>query len=114
MMRKAAALTEENGMVTAAVDIYMSVRQADRDDLETLLDLNRLLGTVDRYSELLFVKKRLLELTEDSEERVALRLEIAEIAGALEGGQDRISTLRANLEESPGHEETIEKIDRIM
>lgn len=114
MKRKAAALTAQNGMTPQAIDIFMSIWQADRGDVETLTDLNVLLAIDGRYSDLLLVKKKLLDLTQDMNSRISLRIEIAEIAGELTGGSDRIATLTANLDEAPGHAATIEKLDFIM
>ncbi len=114
MKRKAASLYAQNGMNGTAINIYMSVWQDNPEDVETLTDLNVVLAANDRLSDLMIVKKKLLDLTEDLQSRLTLRIEIAEIAGMLEGGQDRVYVLSANLSDNPGHKETIDKIDNIL
>ena len=114
MRRKAAALFSENGQLNSAIDVYMTVWELDRDDLETLHDLDRLLEDAQRFADLLSVKQRLLQLTDNPETKINIRLEIARLTGILEGSGERIEVLKSNLDERPGHMDSIDALTDIM
>lgn len=98
-----AALGRESGDLTFAVQVYESLHQRDAtaaDVWRPLAGLYRELGDLDRLS-------RLVEDTVDSitnsEERMALRLELAQTMLGADRVDDAIDALRNLLVEDPGH-----------
>src|SRR5690606_17463614 len=68
-----------------------------------------------QLDELLELRRRELGLAPPLERRLALRLDIAAVLGALGGGPDqRLEALRANLDEQPGHAESIDALAEVL
>jgi len=113
-LRAAQLATTELGDNAAAIDMYRSVLAAQHNDLEVLERLAHLLGVEDRVPELLTLRQIQLGLEADPEKKLDLRLELAKLVGIVEERGGRLDALRANLEDRPGHEASIEAIAQLL
>lgn len=110
---EAAHRAEAIGDRAAAVELYRDVVR-QRDDVDALRRLGDLLAAEGRRAELLGLRQKELAVTTDPERRVALRLEVARLVTEVEERGGRLEALRANLEERPGHEESLAALERIL
>lgn len=97
-----------------AIDVYKQLIKANSTDREALQQLATLLAGEQRLAELLDVRRALLQLTSDPASRVVLRLEMAELAGALERQSGRADLLRDNLRDQPGHVQSVEALAALL
>jgi len=109
-MRAAQLATFELGDNAAAIDMYRSVLASQSNDMEVIERLAHLLGVEDRVPELLTLRHIQLGLETDVEKKLALRLEVAKLVGIVEERGGRLDALRANLEDRPGHESSVDAI----
>jgi tetratricopeptide (TPR) repeat protein len=86
----------------------------DFGDAEAVARLAALYEEDKRMPELLALKAEELGRTPSLERRLQLRLDMEKIAAALEERSGRIETLRANLEEQPGHTATIDTLSAVL
>jgi tetratricopeptide (TPR) repeat protein len=114
MRRRAAEMLAESGQSGRAIDLYTSVLAEDEPRLEDIARVASLCETEDRVSELIGLRLRELEMTEDRERRLELRLELSRLTGVLETRGGRVETLRENLEEHPGHAESIAALSELL
>jgi len=114
MRIRAADMLNAEGKRGQAIEIYRDVRIEAPANLELLEHVAPLLEQENRIPELLVVLRRELELTEDPEKRLALRLDISRFVGMLEGEDERVRSLRANLDEQPGHQDSVNAISEIL
>ncbi len=114
MWIRAANILIEQGEHSRAIEIYSRVVEETPDDLESIQQLESLLKKHDRTHELLILLRRELKLIESPERRLELRLEIARLVGLVEGRDERVQSLRANLEEETGHAASIEALCEIL
>ena len=113
-LRAAQLATVELGDNSAAIDMYRSVLANQPNDLEVIERLAHLLGVEDRVPELLTLRQIQLGLETEAEKKLDLRLELARLVGVVEERGGRIDALRANLEQRPGHEASIEAIAHLL
>ena len=113
-LRAAQLATVELGDNAAAIDMYRSVLAQAPADLEVIERLAHLLGLEDRVPELLTLRQIQLGLESDGEKRLALRLELARLVGIVEERGGRLDALKANLEDRPGHEASIEAVSELL
>ncbi|MCK9523075.1 MAG: hypothetical protein M0R76_08525 [Proteobacteria bacterium] len=114
MRRKAAALRAQNGQNAEAISLYREVLSRTPEDFETLENLEALLAQEKHLFELLSVKQRQLELVDDVEIKMALRLEVVKLGTQMEGSDTRVALLRANLKDHPGHEPTVQVLMKVL
>lgn len=116
-LRAAQLATTELGDNAAAIDMYRSVLASQPNDLEVIERLAHLLQIEDRVPELLTLRQIQLGLetsTDGGERRLELRLELARLVGLVEERGGRLDALRANLEDRPGHEASIDAIATLL
>ena len=113
-LRAAQLATVELGDNAAAIDMYRSVLAQAPNDLEVLERLAHLLALEDRVPELLTLRQIQLGLEPDAEKKLALRLELARLVGIIEERGGRLDALKANLEERPGHDASVEAVVELL
>ncbi|HEY0191944.1 MAG TPA: hypothetical protein VGC42_12580, partial [Kofleriaceae bacterium] len=113
-LRAAQLATVELGDNAAAIDMYRSVLAQSPNDLEVIERLAHLLGLEDRVPELLTLRQIQLGLEQDPEKKLALRLELARLVGIVEERGGRLDALKANLEDRPGHEASIDAVSDLL
>ncbi len=113
-LRAAQLATVELGDNAAAIDMYRSVLASSPNDLEIIDRLAHLLGLEDRVPELLTLRQIQLGLETDPDKKLILRLELAKLVGIVEERGGRLDALKANLEERPGHEASIDAVADLL
>ncbi len=113
-LRAAQLATVELGDNAAAIDMYRSVLASSPNDLEVIERLAHLLGLEDRVPELLTLRQIQLGLETDPDKKLILRLELAKLVGIVEERGGRLDALKANLEERPGHEASIDAVAELL
>jgi len=113
-LRAAQLATVELGDNAAAIDMYRSVLAQAPNDLEVIERLAHLLGLEDRVPELLTLRQIQLGLESDTEKKLVLRLELARLVGIVEERGGRLDALKANLEDRPGHEASIDAVAELL
>lgn len=113
-LRAAQLATTELGDNAAAIEMYRSVLAATPGDLEVIERLAHLLAVEDRVPELLTLRQIQLGLETDPERKLTLRLELAKLVGVVEERGGRLDALKANLEDRPGHEASIDAISHLL
>ncbi|MEO8705178.1 MAG: hypothetical protein ABI867_34350, partial [Kofleriaceae bacterium] len=113
-LRAAQLATVELGDNAAAIDMYRSVLAQAPNDLEVIERLAHLLGLEDRVPELLTLRQIQLGLETDGDKRLQLRLELAKLVGIVEERGGRLDALRANLEDRPGHDASIDAVSELL
>jgi tetratricopeptide (TPR) repeat protein len=113
-LRAAQLATTELGDNAAAIDMYRSVLAQSPNDLDVIERLAALLGAEDRVPELLTLRQIQLGLENDTERKLALRLELARLVGIVEERGGRLDALKANLEDRPGHEASIDAVADLL
>lgn len=114
MRRRAAEMLAEAGEYGRAIDLYTGVLAEDEPRLEDIARVASLCEQEDRVSELIGLRLRELEMTEDRDRRLELRLELSRLTGVLEARGGRVETLRENLEDHPGHAESIAALSELL
>ncbi|HEY5950885.1 MAG TPA: hypothetical protein VIV40_35575, partial [Kofleriaceae bacterium] len=109
-LRAAQLATTELGDNAAAIDMYRSVLASQSNDLEVIERLAHLLAVEDRVPELLTLRQIQLGLETDTHKKLELRLELAKLVGIVEERGGRLDALRANLEDFPGHDASVDAI----
>ena len=107
---RAARLCVEEGDHARAIDLYRRVLEERNDDLQLVTELAALCDEDARIIELISMRTRELELSGDAERKVELRLELSRLVGKLESRGGRVESLRANLDERPGHRASVDAI----
>ncbi len=113
-LRAAQLATVELGDNAAAIDMYRSVLAQAPGDLEVIERLAHLLGLEDRVPELLTLRQIQLGLETDADRKLMLRLELARLVGVVEERGGRLDALKANLEERPGHDASIDAVAELL
>ncbi|MBX3155744.1 MAG: hypothetical protein KF773_07080 [Deltaproteobacteria bacterium] len=113
-LRAAQLATVELGDNAAAIDMYRSVLAQAPSDLEVIERLAHLLGLEDRVPELLTLRQIQLGLENDLDKKLVLRLELARLVGIVEERGGRLDALKANLEDRPGHEASIDAVADLL
>ncbi|MCB9636799.1 MAG: tetratricopeptide repeat protein, partial [Sandaracinus sp.] len=111
--KEAARRAEASGDRATAMELYRDIVKL-RDDAEALRSLGDLLAAEGRRAELLGLRQKELAVTTEPERRIELRLEVANLVTEIEERGGRMEALRANLEDRPGHEASLEAIERLL
>jgi lipopolysaccharide biosynthesis regulator YciM len=115
MRRRAAAVAASSlGDSKRAMMIYRGILAGEPEDVETILDAAEVCRGAQLDHELLALLNQELALSQDSERRLALRLEAAAVIGRVEAEGGRLGVLKANLAELPGHPDTITSLVEAM
>jgi tetratricopeptide (TPR) repeat protein len=97
-----------------AIDAWRRLRESDDADLDALAALQALYARAARWEELLEVLDRRAELADDNAQRVALRLQMGEVARDQLGDPARaIDAFRYALDLSPGHAAALEALEAL-
>lgn len=112
--RRAATILIEEKQYQEAVDILRDLLSQTPDDIELVRELASLYQIQSRLPDLLAMRRRELELCEEQDRKLDLRLEIATLVGNLEGQGGREAVLRDNLRELPGHEPSVKALEEIL
>ncbi|MCG8556457.1 MAG: tetratricopeptide repeat protein [Proteobacteria bacterium] len=99
---------------TRAIDLYRQILDVDPVDQKAVKKLGDIFLAQDRLPDLLLLRRRELGLDLEQERRLQLRLDVAHIMGVLEDRGGRVESLRANLDELPGHEPSIDALWDVM
>jgi tetratricopeptide (TPR) repeat protein len=67
-----------------------------------------------KLDDLVVLRRRELLATASVSRRLELRLELARVLGALEARGGRLAALRENLREVPGHQDSIDAVEKIL
>lgn len=111
LQRRAAAVTSEKmGDHQRSMVLYRSILADAPEDVETIRAFQSVCRAAKLDLELLSLLKRELELCQEGERRLELRLEIAEQIGKFENLGGRLEVLKENLAEQPGHEPSIDAL----
>ncbi len=111
---QAAAVAAQAGDRPRAIALYRGILDEAPDDQETLGRLADLCEQEENLPEMLTLRQRELALCEDAERRLTIRLDLARIVGELEARGGRVEALKANLDERPGHDESIAAITEVL
>ncbi|HJL17899.1 MAG TPA: tetratricopeptide repeat protein [Sandaracinaceae bacterium LLY-WYZ-13_1] len=115
MRRRAGELCREKlGDQDRALSLLQSVVDESVEDAEAVDQLGKLLEERARLPELLALRQRQLGIELDPDTRFGVRLEVARVLGLIEERGGRIGVLRENLEEHPGHLESVEGLAEIL
>ncbi|WP_146662116.1 tetratricopeptide repeat protein [Enhygromyxa salina] len=114
LRRRAAEILAHSGESGRAIDLYTGVLAEDEPLIEDIARVATLCEEEDRVSELIGLRLRELEMTHDTTRRLELRLELSRLTGVLEARGGRVETLRENLEESPGHPESVAALSELL
>lgn len=114
MRLRAAEILAEKGERNRAIELYFKILESTADDLQTIQKVASLCEKENRATELLALRLRELDLSDDPERRLELRLEISRATGNFEEKGGRVESLVANLEERPGHEASIEELRQVL
>ncbi|HZO14577.1 MAG TPA: tetratricopeptide repeat protein, partial [Polyangiaceae bacterium] len=110
LQRRAAELSAASGNKRRAIDVYRGLLDERPSDLEAMRRAAELCEQEGHLSEALALHMRELDLVDDPDRRLELRLQFSRLASALEKQGGRAAWLRANLDERPGHEPSIEEL----
>ena len=113
-MRAAQLAASDLGDRATAIDMYRNVLAFAPRDGEGIERLAELLAMEDRVPEMLGLRKLQLDIENDPERKLQLRLEIASLVGVLEERGGRLEALLANLEDRPGHEASVDSVSQLL
>ncbi|HVW30751.1 MAG TPA: tetratricopeptide repeat protein [Polyangiaceae bacterium] len=113
---RAADLSAERlGDTARAVDLCRGILDEAPDDAATIALLAALYAKEQRRGELLDLRRRELSLGPPVERRLVLRLDVARVLGEIDGDvAERLSALRDNLADAPGHAESVDAIAELL
>ncbi|RLB62338.1 MAG: hypothetical protein DRI90_09285, partial [Deltaproteobacteria bacterium] len=111
---RAAELLAEQGDRLRAIDAYRRALAAAPEDLDTIRRLADLSEEEEQRSGSVALRERELTLTAAPDEKLALRLANSRRAADLEARSGRVASLLANLEDAPGHAESLEALNLIL
>lgn len=114
LRRRAADMLIERGELGRAIDVMRGVLDERPDDMEALQLVASMCEKEGRVTEALALRLRELSLVEDVDRRLQLRLDHSRLTGALEAQGGRVASLRANLDDVPGHEASIEELSVVL
>ncbi len=114
LRRRAAEQLVESGHLGRALDLYLGIIAEAVDDTTLITRAAALCQQEDRISELLSLRRRELELSDDLDRELELRLEISRLTGLLESRGGRLESLLANLRARAGHGASIDALTTIL
>jgi tetratricopeptide (TPR) repeat protein len=112
--RRAAELLVEINKPLPAIEAYRRVLADQRDDIDTIQKLATLCEKEEAKTGSVALRERELELTEDLDERLKLRLAMSRRAAELENRSGRVQSLLDNLADQPGHAASIDALTSIL
>ena len=96
-----------------AMVLYRGILSETSEDEETIREFADVCRARNLTLELLSLLYQELDLCQDRDRRLIIRLEIAEIVGQLETQGGRLEALKANLEEQAGHPDSISALVQV-
>ena len=114
LRRRAGEMLAERGDHARAIDVYRGVLDEMPNDIEALQRTAELCQQEGRVPEALSLRLRELELIEDVDRRLQLRLDHSRLTGALEAQGGRVASLKANLDDAPGHEQSLDELTSVL
>ncbi|MEM9189130.1 MAG: tetratricopeptide repeat protein [Myxococcota bacterium] len=114
LRRRAAKIAAEVGDRARAIVLYRGILDENPDDQDTLAQLADVCEAEGRLPEMMALRQHELSLCEDPDRRLVIRLDLARIVGEMERRGGRVESLMANLEERPGHDESIDALDEVL
>lgn len=109
---KAALLAEERiGDSAQAVVLLRRVLESEPDSVPALRRLGSIFAREGRDADLLALRQHELSRATDTEQRLTLRLAIAELLGRIGREDERVEVLFANLSERAAHRPSLERIE---
>ena len=97
-----------------AISLYQRALELAPNDPGLLTALSAEYDRRGKLDDLVVLRRRELASTMSVPRRLELRLELARVLGEIEARGGRLAALRENLEESPGHRESIEAVEKIL
>jgi tetratricopeptide (TPR) repeat protein len=114
-LHEAATIAEERiGDAEGAVALYRRILAQAPDDARALARLSAIFAAGDRVADLLALRRHELSLAEAPEQKIALRLSIADLYGRSGETPARIAALRDNLADEPGHPRSLEELSSLL
>ncbi len=107
------ALTKLNDS-ELGIALYQRALEHSPHDASLLGALGAEYDRAGKLDDLVVLRRRELLATASVSRRLELRLELARVLGALEARGGRLAALRENLREVPGHQDSIDAIERIL
>lgn len=115
LLHRAADLAASNLPDPArAIALYRQILDGAPSDPRALAALARLYEASGRLSELADLRRHELQLARDVDARLSLRLDLARVLGLSGDVDGQLETLRANLDERVGHDDTIAKAIEVL
>jgi tetratricopeptide (TPR) repeat protein len=114
LRRRAAEMLAERGERARAIEIYRGLLDSSPEDMDALRRVAALCEEEGRVPEALALRLRELALVEDVDRRLELRLDHSRLTGALEAQGGRVASLKANLEDRPGHAPSIQELVEVL
>ncbi|MBW2534274.1 MAG: tetratricopeptide repeat protein [Deltaproteobacteria bacterium] len=114
LRRRAGGMLADKGDRLRAIEAYRAALHDAKDDLELVRRLAELSEQEEDVTGSVALRRRELELVDDVDERLELRLVGARRMGKLEGLTGRVAMLKANLEEKPAHPATVEALHELL
>ncbi len=106
----ATIFAQELGNTARAITLYERLFEEDPSDEHGIRALSSILEREGRQRDLLSLVRRRVGVSASTSARLLLRIETARIEAQLGDTSDAVATLKANLEESPRHAETVEEL----
>ncbi|HEX5659513.1 MAG TPA: tetratricopeptide repeat protein, partial [Polyangiales bacterium] len=107
------ALTKLNDS-ELGIALYQRALELSPHDAALLGALGAEYDRAGKLDDLVVLRRRELLATASVSRRLELRLELARVLGALEARGGRLAALRENLREVPGHQESIDSVEKIL
>ena len=113
-LRAAQLATVELGDNAAAIDMYRSVLAQSPNDLEVIERLAHLLDARGPRPRAAHAAPDPARPRDRPDKKLELRLELARLVGIVEERGGRLDALKANLEDQPGHEASIDAVAALL
>ncbi|MGZ3477729.1 MAG: tetratricopeptide repeat protein, partial [Polyangiales bacterium] len=97
-----------------AIELYREILAGAPGDQRAIAALARLYEGEEMFTELAALRRHELGLARTTEARLPLRLDLARVLGLAGEIDAQLDALRENLEEQPGHEDTIERAAEVL
>ncbi|HEY6882000.1 MAG TPA: tetratricopeptide repeat protein [Polyangiales bacterium] len=96
------------------IALYQRALELSPHDAALLGALGAEYDRAGKLDDLVVLRRRELLATSSVSRRLELRLELARVLGALEARGGRLAALRENLREVPGHQDSIDAVEKIL
>ncbi|MCA9584173.1 MAG: tetratricopeptide repeat protein [Myxococcales bacterium] len=115
MRHEAATIANERiGAPERAIAVYLGLIDDEPHDTRAVDALVAIYESLDRRTDLLELKQRLVGVSESVERRVTLRLEVSALQDAMGDGAGATETLRQNLTEEARHPATVDRLVQLF